>query len=68
MLIGHSEVGMVFCILHLSNNTMFKVYNLLGEIVYQTDKPEARFLTKQINPGTYIIVDSKGNWNKFIVQ
>jgi len=47
---------------------MFKVYNLLGEIVYQTDKPEARFLTKQINPGTYIIVDSDGNWNKFIVQ
>ena len=55
-------------VLYLSNAAMFKVYNLLGEIVYETEKPEARFLTKQISPGTYIIADSKGNWNKFIVQ
>jgi hypothetical protein len=55
-------------ILHLSNDAMFKVYNILGEIVYETDKPEASFLIKEIKPGTYIIVDSKGNWNKFIVQ
>ena len=55
-------------ILHLSNDAMFKVYNILGELVYETDKPEASFLTKQIHPGTYIIVDSEGNWNKFIVQ
>jgi hypothetical protein len=55
-------------VLHLSNDAMFKVYNILGEIVYETDKPEASFLTKKINPGTYIIVDSEGNWNKFIVQ
>jgi hypothetical protein len=54
-------------VLHLSNDAMFKVYNILGEIVYETDKPEASFLTKKINPGTYIIVDSVGNWNKFIV-
>jgi hypothetical protein len=54
--------------LHLSNDAIFKVYNILGEIIYETDKPEASFLTKKIDPGTYIIVDSEGNWNKFIVQ
>ena len=47
---------------------MFKVYNITGELVYETDKPEVSFLTNQINPGTYVIKDSEGNWNKFIVQ
>ena len=55
-------------ILHLSNAALFKVYNILGELVYETNQPESLFLTKGIDSGTYIIVDSEGNWNKFIVQ
>ena len=55
-------------ILYLTKETMFKIYNITGELVYETDKPEVSFLTNQINPGTYVIKDSEGNWNKFIVQ
>ena len=55
-------------ILHLSNAALFKVYNILGELVYETNQSESLFLTKGIDSGTYIIVDSEGNWNKFIVQ
>ena len=39
-------------ILHLSNAAMFKVYNILGELVYETNQSRsALFLTKRIDSG-----------------
>ncbi|MDG2369781.1 MAG: T9SS type A sorting domain-containing protein [Flavobacteriales bacterium] len=55
-------------VLYLSNQAIFKVYNLTGELIYQSSKPESSFTTKGIESGAYIIIDSKGFWNKFIVK